>query len=87
MKDVTGLYDISEEKLELISKTLKDITSALKERGYNPLNQLVGYLISGDPGYISNYQDCRNKILAFDRSEILAIILAEYLGNVWDALV
>ena len=86
MKDVTGLYDISEDKLRLISNTLKEITSALKERGYNPLNQLVGYLISGDPGYISNYQDCRNKILAFDRSEILAIILAEYLGNVWDVL-
>lgn len=80
----TGLYDISEEKLKTISATLKEITISLKERGYNPLNQLVGYLISGDPGYISNYNNCRNKIIAFDRSEILAIILAEYLGDLWD---
>lgn len=84
MTDGTGLYDISEEKLKTISDTLKEITVALKERGYNPLNQLVGYLISGDPGYISNYKNCRNKILAFDRSEILAIVLAEYIGNIWD---
>lgn len=82
MNDITELYDISKEKLKLVSETLKDITIALQERGYNPLNQLVGYLISGDPGYISNYKNCRNKILDFDRSEILAIILAEYLGNV-----
>ena len=87
MKDKTELYDISKGKLKLVSETLKDITVALQERGYNPLNQLVGYLISGDPGYISNYKNCRNKILDFDRSEVLAIILAEYLGNVWDALV
>lgn len=81
MDNETGLYDISEEKLKNISATLKEITISLKERGYNPLNQLVGYLISGDPGYISNYNNCRNKIIAFDRSEILAIILAEYLGD------
>lgn len=82
MNDGTGLYDISEEKLKIISDTLKEITSVLKERGYNPLNQLVGYLISGDPGYISNYKNCRSKILAFDRSEILAIVLAKYIGNI-----
>lgn len=81
MEYETGLYDISEEKLKTISATLKEIMVSLKERGYNPLNQLVGYLISGDPGYISNYNNCRNKIIAFDRSEILAIILAEYLGD------
>ena len=84
MNDKTGLYDISGIKLRLISETLKEITEALKERGYNPINQLVGYLISGDPGYISSYKDSRSKILQFDRSEVLAIILGDYIEKLWD---
>ncbi len=81
----TSLYDISLVKSKLISQALKEIFSALKERGYNPINQIVGYLISGDPGYISNYKDCRNKILEFERAEIMAIILEDYLNSKCDA--
>ena len=83
MTEGTGLYDISEEKLKIISDTLKETNAALKERDYNPLNQLVGYL-SGNLGYISNYKNCHNNILDFERSEILANVLAEYIGNIWD---
>mgnify|MGYP003313682966 CR=1 FL=1 len=54
---------------------------ALVEKGYDPINQLVGYLMSGDPGYISNFKDSRNKILEFDRAEVMAIILEEYLDK------
>ena len=53
----------------------------LEERGYNAINQLVGYLISGDPGYISNYKKSRSKILEYDRAEVLAIVLEEYLDK------
>ena len=81
--DQTTLFDVNIVKRKLISSTLKDVFLALKERGYNPINQLVGYLISGDPGYISNYKDARSKILEYDRAEIMAIILEEYL-NLWD---
>lgn len=83
MTEGTGLYDISEEKLKIISDTLKETNAALKERDYNPLNQLVGYL-SGNLDYISNYKNCHNNILDFERSEILANVLAEYIGNIWD---
>lgn len=85
MDDKTDLYDISIIKRKLISLTLKEVFEALKERGYNPINQIVGYLISGDPGYISSYKNSRDKILEFDRSEITAIILEEYLKEQWDA--
>lgn len=81
MEDKTGLFDVSVIKKKLISSTLDEVFDALKERGYNPVNQIVGYLISGDPGYISNYKDSREKIMDFDRAEIVAIILEEYLDK------
>jgi len=57
----------------------------LKERGYNPNNQIVGYLISGDPGYISSYHDARNKIQEIDRAKIVEILLREFQkNNKWD---
>ncbi len=79
MEDKTSLFDVNVIKRKLIATTLKEVFDALKERGYNPINQIVGYLISGDPGYISNFKDSRNKILEFDRAEVMAIILEEYL--------
>lgn len=81
MDDKTTSFDVSVIKRKLISVTLQEVYESLKERGYNPINQLVGYIISGDPGYISSYKDCRSKILEFDRAEITAIILEEYLDQ------
>ena len=81
MDGKTSSYDVNAVKKKLVQKTLEEVCSALKERGYNSINQVVGYLISGDPGYISSYKDCRNKILEFDRAELLAVILEEYLNK------
>ena len=81
MEGQTDKFDVGEVKKELISTTLKEVYDALKERGYDPINQIVGYLISGDPGYISNFKESRNKILDYDRSEITALILEEYLDK------
>ena len=83
MLENTNLYDLNVIKKKAISMTLKEVYEALKERGYNPINQIVGYIISGDPGYISNYKNSRTKLQEYDRSEITAIILEEYL-NKWD---
>jgi uncharacterized protein (UPF0297 family) len=82
MTDKTSLFDVNLVKKKLISETLKEVYDALEERGYNPINQLVGYIISGDPGYISSYKDCREKILEFDRSLIAAVILEDYLAKI-----
>lgn len=81
MDDKTSLFDVNVIKKKLIATTLKEVFDALKERGYNPINQIVGYLISGDPGYISSYKDSRNKILEYDRAEVMAIILEDYLNQ------
>ena len=81
MDGKTSSYDVNAVKKKLVQKTLEEVCTALKERGYNSINQVVGYLISGDPGYISSYKDCRNKILEFDRAELCAVILEEYLNK------
>ena len=81
MSDSTNLYKIVDVDAVETKKILNEVYSALKERGYNPTNQLVGYLISGDPGYISSYKDARKKIQAIDRSKILEVLLNNFQGN------
>ena len=77
--DKTVLFDVEEIKSASIKETLKEVYESLKERGYNPINQLTGYLITGDPGYISNYQNARTKITSIDRSELVAVLVKDYL--------
>lgn len=77
--DKTTLFDVATFKSEVITKTLKEIYKSLEERGYNPINQIVGYIISGDPGYISNYENARSKMLELDRSELVALLLKNTL--------
>jgi len=81
MEDKTSLFDVSKLQDELIKTTLKDVMESLEERGYNPINQIVGYLISGDPGYISNYKDARTKMLSLDRSEVVKLILVDFMED------
>ena len=74
----TSLFDIAEIDTEVVRETISSVYKSLEERGYNPTNQIVGYLISGDPGYISSYQDARNKIQEIDRAKIVEILLNEF---------
>ena len=80
-QEQTTLFNLDEIDAELTRKILKEVYSALKERGYNPTNQIVGYLISGDPGYISSYKDARNKIQGVDRAKIVEVMLLEFQKN------
>lgn len=80
MSSTTYLFNVDEINEALVKETVKEVSTILKERGYNPVNQLVGYLMSGDPGYISNHKEARNKILKIDRSKILEILLKDYLN-------
>ena len=77
-QDKTTLFDVKEIDTEMTRQVLKEVYEALEERGYNPINQIVGYLISGDPGYISIYKDARNKIQEIDRAKIIEILLIEF---------
>ena len=77
--DSTIMFDVNEVNDKLIKTTLEEAVEALTERGYNPINQLVGYIISGDLGYISSYKETRNRISKIDRSTLVEVILKEYL--------
>lgn len=77
----TNLFDVKDINDILVSETLYDAVDALEERGYNAINQLVGYLISGDPGYISNYKETRKKISKIDRTDIVEVLLRSYLNK------
>ena len=74
----TKIYSTEEFNDALIAETLKDVIVSLEERGYNPINQIVGYLMSGDPGYISNHKGARTKITKFERTKILEILLKKF---------
>jgi len=77
----TNIFDLKDINDILVNETLNDAVEALEERGYNSVNQLVGYLISGDPGYISNYKETRKKVTKIDRTDILEVLLRSYLNK------
>lgn len=62
-----------------VSDTIREVAEALKEKGYNPIDQLAGYLLSGDPAYITSYKDARLKIRRYERYELLEALLQRYL--------
>lgn len=81
----TSLFNVQELDAEITRVILKEVYEALEERGYNPVNQIVGYLISGDPGYISSYKDARNKIQEIDRAKIVETLVIEFQKkNKWN---
>ena len=67
----------------IVNKSIKDdlisIFNDLEERGYEPVKQMVAYLISGDPGYISSYKECRNRIVKYKREDILEVMLVKFI--------
>ncbi len=77
----TKIYDSAIFKEALIGDILKEVINILSERGYDPINQIVGYLISGDPGYISSYKDARKKILSINRCDIVGYLIKEYVDK------
>ncbi len=79
MNEKTTSYDISKVKEEKIREVLSYCTEALTERGYNPINQIVGYIISGDLGYISSYKEARNRMAKIDRTILVEELLKYYL--------
>lgn len=77
--DETVHFKINPEKDSYIKEVLDNVYASLKEKGYNPVNQLVGYIISGDPAYITSFNDARNQIKKIDRNELVEEILIKYM--------
>ena len=80
-KDTTITFQISHEKELETKQALRDVYQALKEKGYNPINQIVGYILSEDPTYITNYKNARGIIRKIDRDELLNILVRSYLNK------
>ncbi|MBW6464731.1 MAG: IreB family regulatory phosphoprotein [Firmicutes bacterium] len=76
----TVLFKVEGEEVDnKARKILVTVYQALKEKGYNPLNQLVGYLLSGDPAYITSHQNARSLIRQVERDELLEEVVGIYL--------
>lgn len=75
----TKIYSAEEFNDAIIAQTLKEVVEILEERGYNPINQIVGYLMSGDPGYISSHKEARSKITKYDRAKLTEVILKNFI--------
>lgn len=75
----TVTFSFDKEKEKLTRETMKQIKDALIEKGYNPINQIVGYIMSGDPTYITSFKDARKLITGFERDELLEVIVGQYL--------
>lgn len=63
-----------------MKQILTEVYGALKEKGYDPISQIVGYILTEDPGYITNYKNARNMIRHIDRDEVLQVLLKNYLN-------
>ena len=79
MLENTTLFNLDDLSNALVRTTLDEVYEALKERGYNPISQIVGYLTSGDPGYITSYKGARDKIQTIEPAKILEAVIREYL--------
>ncbi len=75
----TKVYEASEFQDAMISQVIKEVSQILEERGYNAINQIVGYLMSGDPGYISSHKEARSKLTRFERTKILEVLVRDFL--------
>ncbi len=81
MTDKTMTFKIGDEREEIMKDYLTQVFDALKEKGYNPINQIVGYILSEDPTYITTHNNARSLIRKIDRDELLAPLIKSHLNN------
>ena len=80
MNNRTQTFPLSEDRDREVRAIMSEVYNALTEKGYNPINQLVGYLLSEDPTYITNYKNARSLIRRVERDELLNCLIRYYLG-------
>lgn len=77
----TQFFKVEKEPELQVKDVLRVVFRAMKEKGYNPVNQIVGYIMSGDPTYITSYNNARNLMMRVERDEVVEEILKAYLRN------
>ena len=81
MKDPTAIFSLYDDKDQQIQSIVQEVYKALKEKGYNPVNQLVGYILSEDPTYITTYKNARSLIRKVDRDDLLQALVRSYVKS------
>lgn len=83
LKEALKNVVISDDTIERsgVNKVISEVYEAMREKGYNPVNQFVGYIISGDPTYITSYKDARKKMSRIEQDELLEEIVTYYIEN------
>ena len=79
--DYTRKFSINSDKDQEIKDILTSVYNSLREKGYNPINQIVGYILSEDPTYITNHNNARALIRKLDRDELLQALVKKYLAD------
>ena len=79
--DYTRKFSVNYDKDAEIKEILTSVYNSLKQKGYNPINQIVGYILSEDPTYITNHNNARTLIRKIDRDELLQILVKHYLDS------
>lgn len=80
MTDSTIKFTVPSNDKERMRQVLRSVFNALNEKGYNPINQIVGYLLTEDPTYITNYNNARSMICKLDRDELMQQLVRDYLS-------
>ena len=80
MGEPTAIFSIHDDQDRQIREILTEVYAALKEKGYNPVNQIVGYILSEDPTYITTHNNARSLVRKLDRDELLQSMVEDYLG-------
>ncbi|MCI8282305.1 MAG: IreB family regulatory phosphoprotein [Lachnospiraceae bacterium] len=84
-KNNTQYFKVEIEKQIRVDEVLEIVYAALREKGYNPVNQIVGYIMSGDPTYITSHKNARSMIMKVERDELVEEILRQYIkSNHWE---
>ena len=78
--DKTMSFNVEKEENSKAKEIMKEVYEALVEKGYNPINQIVGYVLSGDPTYITSHKNARNLIRSVERDELLEKMVKNYIG-------
>ena len=77
----TQFFDVVKEPVYDVPSIVREVYEALNEKGYNPVNQIVGYIMSGDPTYITSYKNARSLIMKVERDEIIEVLLENYIDT------
>ena len=81
----TQFFEVEQESKYRVKNVLAKVYDALQEKGYNPVNQIVGYIMSGDPTYITSHKNARSLIMKIERDELVEEMFIEYIkANKWE---